>query len=272
MLVERTIRQADGHYVYDSTWAEGRGTISKHVATRDGGLRIETWVSLGTVFDSAYMQPTGIVVVKEQERSNGFSRWTVACMQKNDGTDPTVGTALTFESYVPFTYPGRAKAYSVTITVPGVGTSAAKDVFLSPPNEALVLATHTVTYQTSATVGTLPNTLWNPTDWAVMRATWVAWQAAPRSRVQALKGYRAVNSGGSGTSGGTGFDTSVLGERVYASSAWSLDLSGGPADPGGTTWTLHASTELAFIGYDGTKYYRRTVVTATPAAQAALPV
>ena len=47
---------------------------------------------------------------------------------------------------------------------------------------------------------------------------------------------------------------------------------GGPSDPGGTTVTLAAKLEPAFIDFWGQQYYRRTVIEANIPVQSALPV
>ncbi len=51
-----------------------------------------------------------------------------------------------------------------------------------------------------------------------------------------------------------------------------LALSGGPSDPSGTTVTLLAKIEPAFVDFYGTQYYRRTIMYATIPTPAALPV
>ena len=35
--------------------------------------------------------------------------------------------------------------------------------------------------------------LWNPTDWAVMQSKWIGWSDSPRSKVEGLRGYIAIN-------------------------------------------------------------------------------
>lgn len=276
--IKTNVREAEGYIAYDYAWAEGIGIIGERTQTRDGGLLLlnrDILVAPGTTDLTPYT-PAGILLEKSYAELDGVRRWSATWIQKHDGTSPIAGTAVATASYVPFTYPGRAKYFSVAFTTGGYTSHTARDVFLSPPVQCLVLANVIITYQTSNAVGVLAYTLWNPTDWATLRARWIAWANSPRSKVEGLRGYRAVNSGASGTSG-AGTDTSVLGDRVYATTDWEISLSGGPVDPGAVganTWTLDARVdpEPAFIGYDGTRYYRRTVVEATIPAQAALPV
>lgn len=261
-------RLEDGFTIYTSSWAEGVGIISERFNFHDGGLRssIREILTASASDSIAAYTPTGVVVNQSYDLSDGVVRITLETMQWKDGTDPTAAS-LTFESKERFTYPGRAKYYSAT-----VGSVSCKDVFLSPPVTSIVTATHTITYSTSNSIGALTNALWNPTEYATMKASFIAWHASPRSIVKGLEGYTAVNSGASGTSG-SGYDMSILGERVYAASAWSVELSGGPTSPNGsTTYTLHAEVSPAFVSKDGVQYYRHHLIEATPAAQSALPV
>jgi hypothetical protein len=351
-LLSQRRENGEGCYIYRSQWCEGQGLLSEKTETRNGGLLLlarEILVLPDSNDISDWTPAAGILVLKEYVELEGHRRFTAVWMQKLDGTSPTSGTAASWEDYVPFRYPGRAKIFSVAFTTGGYTSHRARDVLLSPPVDCMVLATTAITYQTSSSVGSLTNSLWNPSEWATLRARWIAWANAPRSKVEGLPGYTvadnavtgsassdaitltghnfvngdevvfmtltggagltagttyyvrdvagdafklAATSGGSaidittdvtapsrlrrtasyGTSGGTGLDTSVLGDRVYASTDWLIALSGGPVEPGGTTWTLNARVEPAFVGYDGTQYYRKTVVSAAIPAQAALPV
>lgn len=281
------VRQEAGHVVYDYRWAEGLGVVAEQKITRNDGLMewhqtifsADTLPITASTFDTAWKPTANAVLLRLSSRlAEGHAITDAAWMVAADGSTAPTGASVATEIYVPFHYPGRAKYFSQSVTVGGTATTC-HDVFLSPPVTSLVLATKTISYQTGATIGALANTLWNPTDYCTLIAKFGAWGPAPRSIVKALEGYTAVNAGSSGTAGVSGLDTSVLGERVYGGAAgttqWSISLSGGPTSPNGsTTYTLHAEVEPepVFIKYDGTKYYRKIIVTATPAAQSALPV
>lgn len=276
VLIENATREESGVTIYDKRWAEGYGVIEKHLQMRDGGLRLETWVSIGGSYDASFMQPAGILMMKDNQESDGMTRWTVTCMQGATGGNPTSYSYST-EAWGKFSYPGRAKFYSVTMSIAGFGgnTFYAIDAFLSPPSTALVLQTTTISYQTSSSVGTLANPLWNPTEWATLYSALIDTTGTPRSQVQGLEGYSSM--GGSTTSVTTGnvSTTSLLGHFVGLNTTATAWLSGGPTMPDGTTtYTLVAGVdkEPAFTAYDGTQYYRKVIVTATPAALPALPV
>lgn len=275
-VVTQNIRKDSGYDIYDYVWAEGIGIVAERIQYRDGGLRLfnrDIFLAQGSTDYSAYTPLYGIEVDKSFTEGEGIRRYSVTWIQTNSGGDPTSGLALQFVSKVPFTYPGRAKAYYAAFTVGAYTSHRAYDVFMSPPVQALVDATTIVYYKSTSTAPTPNYALWNPTEWATMRAKWIGWSNSPRSKVEGLRGYIAVNSGASGTSSASGTDTSVLGDRVYASTDWSIILSGGPLDPSSyANLTLNIEQVPAFTKTDGTQYYRVTEVFATIPAQAALPV
>ena len=276
-LVSAKIRKEAGYDVYDYTWALGIGVVLTRQEQREGGLRLETWVSLGQTYDAATMKPPGILMLKETEALDGMNRFTVSCMQSaTGGADPTSGLALSLAQKHPFTYPGRAKAFSTSFAAVGF-TATAYDVFRAPPATVLVDATMEVSYQTSSALAAPANALWNPDSWATVRAVWESWNESAKSFVKEYEGYRAVGSAATWTAGtgyASGFDTSCLGVPVYGGSSGSITVSGGPAAPDGNTYTLAINLDPrpAFTADDGTKYYRKTVIYATIPTQTALPV
>jgi hypothetical protein len=279
ICISQDYAEQDGHRVWTTTWAAGTGVISERYQQRPGGLRLVTWVSLGQAYDSAYMLPTGVLLAKDSDDRDGHTVWTVTTMQlAAGGADPTSGTAHSFTTMHPFRYPGRAKAITTTITFSGT-TKYCYDVYKSPPVDLLVDATVTITYQVSNALGTVSPTLWNPDNWATVIAKYWAWSAYPKAVVETLMGYRSVSetpitfNGGSGGGG----EQTCLGDRVYglgSGAPYSLTVFGGPANPDNTNYSLAAEldAEPAFVAYDGTKYYRKTVISATIPPQTALPV
>lgn len=270
--INQSSRNDSGYVIYDYSWAEGVGIVGERIQYRDGGLRLinrEIFLAQGANDYSTYT-PTGVEVDRAFTEGDGFRRFSVTWMQSNAGGDPT-SSALTFGTKVAFTYPGRAKAYYATFSSGAYISHKAYDVFLSPPVQCLLDGT-TQIYYTSANGAPAPSyTLWNPTDWATMRAKWIGWSNSPRSKVEGLRGYIAVNNGEFGTSV-TGYDVSVLGDRVYASADFSIVLSGGPADPAGNTLTLSLDKVPAFASSVGVQYYRVTEVYASIPYQPGLPV
>jgi hypothetical protein len=274
-VVSQNRRNDNGYEVFDYTWAEGLGIVSERIQYRDGGLRLfnrDIFLAQGATDYSAYTPTYGIEVDKSFTEGEGIRRYSVTWIQSNSGGDPLTKPVLQFTGKVPFTYPGRAKAYYASFTSGSYTSHKAYDVFLSPPIQSLIDATTIIYYESANTSPTATYTLWNPTEWATMRAKYIGWSNSPRSRVDGLKGYIASNSGASGTSSGSGTDVSVMGDRVYASTDWSITLSGGPSDPGASNLTLNIEKTPAFAKTDGTQYYRVTEVYATVPAQPALPV
>lgn len=265
-LVDSEQREEDGHILYSYRWVEGRGIISENIRSREDGLRTQTYVSLGTK-----ETPPGIVVQDEIDQIDGCPRYTVTAMQNDSGGAPTVGN-FSFERYVPFVYPGRAKAYSRTVS--GSGRKLA-GVFLSPPIETEVKATVTVSYTSTNSLSVMNK--WQPKEWATVIAQFIGNGGKPIDRVQGLRGYRSVSATPVSIEapsfpqpdnpGGT-----IFGDNVYGGTTGIVTVTGGPPDPSNQTYTLEARIEPAFVSTTGTNYYRKVIITATIPTQPALPI
>jgi hypothetical protein len=360
VLTQDQSREDSGVTIYDRTWAEGRGVIGKRTQGRDGGLRLETWESLGQAYDASYMKPVGVLMAKDSDDLDGVTRWTVTCMQTKTGsdfssalgsvvdvtitngggsyvTDPTVefeepppggtqatgtavrtggevtgvvivnagsgyvtaptitftggggteaaatavldgaagsNTAVQFKDYESFTYPGRAKLFAKDTTYLSI-TRTSYDLFLAPPVESQILADINIGYTTDAdALSSLVEPLWNPTTSATVFANWIeAGSGTPKSRVEGLRGYRSVDDTEvTVTAGGGAYDRSILGSALQPSSVGTVQVTGGPEEPDGNRYTLRAKLEPAFIDFNGTQWYRKTLIEATIPTQEALPV
>jgi hypothetical protein len=258
-------RLEEGAIVYDYVWVEGNGLIESTLNVRNDGLQEQTYVSLGT-----RQVPTGIIVLDSVVEEDGVPKYTVKCMQSYVGATP-VGSSYTTYRNVPFTYPGVAEPY-----VKGYNPSyVSLDIFMSPPVEASIPGTVTISYQTTAAIGTIP-TRWMPIQWAVLEMLQVAAigpSGLPITQIKSLRGYRP----GSGsniayTSPSGAVVVTCMGNPVQPSTVVLLSIYGGPPAPDGNTYTLDASTEIAFQDTAGNIYYRQTVISATIPTQPALPV
>lgn len=260
-LIRADVNPVSGLPVYRYTFVRGEGLVAVSISMRNDGLREETHVAYGTK-----STPSGIVVRDDYREGNGYRIYTVSSMQAADGGAVTSAT-YSIQAYVPFTYPGRAKAFSETYD-----SKVMLNLFKSPPVATQVLATITVSYQTANTLGTISD-FWNPTEWACVRAQWVGSYGRQTSQIDALPGYRA-ESATPVTYTGNGFDSSIFGGVIYNATTAKITVTGGPADPGGTTKTLHAALDErpAFTSLAGVNYYRKTLVSAAIPAQSALPV
>lgn len=276
--IERRENEADGYVIVTKRWAEGHGVISRQIRPREQGLRTETVTFLDDEgLDPEGDPPAGIVLADDTVEENGVTRHIVSRMQSLSGGDPLDGVALTYETLARFVYPGRAKPIVTDQEFPIAGggsvTKKSYDVFLSPPVETQVEATVEIKYQTSSELD-IPaeEPLWRPTEGATINAVWLGWSEHPRSKVEGLRGYRAEGSKLEWTNAPSGWRYSVFGDRVYNASAGFVEVTGGPEKPDGNTYTLEAEIEPAFVGADGTVYYRQVRVYATIPAQEALPV
>lgn len=252
----------DGYRIWRITYTKGTGTVSTSIRTMNDGTREVTYVSLGS-----RVAPSGIVTRDDTDLARGYERFTVSTRQWRDGTSVT-GSSLAYERFVPFTYPGRAKAFSETYN-----SRKMLDIFKSPPVTTQVQATITISYQTGNTLGTISD-YWNPSEWATYRAQWIGFGDNPNNVVEALPGYRSVSSTPvtETCSAVAPNDVCIFGRFIYGDTTAKITVTGGPGDPGGTTKTLFAELEPAFTDAAGTQYYRKTLISAAIPAQASLPV
>ena len=70
-----------------------------------------------------------------------------------------------------------------------------------------------------------------------------------------------------GVSDSTGLETIVNGKRIYASTPYRMEISGGPIDPVGGKFTLDVDLRPAFTDVNGNTYYKKTIITSTIPAQ-----
>jgi hypothetical protein len=287
-LVDNFIQFSTGTYVpqvVGTATAAGVGTafLQTEKSEDDGTVRriVRTFVSGGQLSETTFRQgtlkgkrlvyaltepptPVGYVAVDQQEvqSPNGYRIYTYTFYALSDAD-------YSVQRYIEQTMPGRAKAYYVTYE-----GYRFIELFRSPPVSVKVLATITLSYQTSDTISA-PSDLWNPKEWAVLRAQWIGWGRAPHSQVEALSGYRAEGSAVElAATNVAPSDLSILGNPVFGATAAKLEVTGGPADPSGQTFTFDVQLDEtpAFIAASGTKYYRKTTVVGTFPTQTALPV
>jgi hypothetical protein len=65
----------------------------------------------------------------------------------------------------------------------------------------------------------------------------------------------------------TGLRTIAGGKRIFASTPYRMEVSGGPIDPAGVKFTLDVDLRPAFTDVDGNTYYKKTIITSTIPAQ-----
>lgn len=70
-----------------------------------------------------------------------------------------------------------------------------------------------------------------------------------------------------GVSDFQGLKTIVNGRRIFASTPYRMEISGGPIDPVGVKFTLDVDLRPAFSDVDGNTYYKKTIITSTVPAQ-----
>jgi hypothetical protein len=155
------------------------------------------------------------------------------------------------------------------------------DVILVPPIQCPIMGTQKISYISGSAVGFNPatwtpdNPIFSPKSWATSRAKWIGYYDVPAGKITGYRGYTSaggssvsVTYGSLTTNGGT-----MCGIGAYGGTSGVLTVSGGPADPCGSTWTVgKAQLEIAFISTTGTVWYRAIQIYATYPARDARPV
>lgn len=264
--VSFTPTEQDGYRVWTVAYANGTGLVSQLIGGgRNDGLREVTNISLGT-----RIAPTGAVTRDDYRIADGYIVYTVTAMQSASGAVPTDAT-FTLPTTEAWQYPGRAQPYT------RVAENGQKilDVFLSPPVNTRIDGLMTITYQTSSDLGALVHARWQPLEWATIEAEWITSFNTPRFRVQALPEYRTMSNATISVSVDVWEDTTdggtIFGDPIFGGTTAVLKVLGGPANPSGNTYTFDARLELAFTATNGTKYFRKIVVTAAIPNQPDLP-
>lgn len=298
-LIDKDVKYPNGLPLYTYKFATGLGLIDVRYQQREGGLRIVTYLSLGTSFIPAIMQPPGVLVAQDQEYVDGMYKFMASSMQSAAGGSLLTGTSvLVYNVKHPFRYPGRAKAFHVALTanyaqfetpnyVNYPYSAHTYDLYKSPPVDTLVDAQVAVSYQPSPVL-VLGTSFWNPTTWATMDALYQQYnQFIPTREVEVLTGYRAINAGTAlaffvtnqtisgggiiGTVNVTAISFSCLGKKLQPVTNGYINVYDGPAAPDGQTLILSVNLEPAFTDFSGVQYYRKTQISSVIPAQSALP-
>ena len=70
-----------------------------------------------------------------------------------------------------------------------------------------------------------------------------------------------------GVSDSQGIKTIINGKRIFASTPYRIEISGGPTNPATVKFTLDVDLRPAFSDIDGNTYYKKTIITSTIPAQ-----
>ncbi len=70
-----------------------------------------------------------------------------------------------------------------------------------------------------------------------------------------------------GVSDSQGIKTIINGKRIFASTPYRIEISGGPINPATVKFTLDVDLRPAFSDIDGNTYYKKTIITSTVPAQ-----
>lgn len=270
-----TLRRITRRYVSD-------GLIAIGERSRGGGLKEVTWTSVQTK-----LTPAGVVIADNTQNPLGVRVHTVTAVQSAAGTSPEAVT-YSYGSQRRWQAPGRLKAQILekTVLTPGeIPTSYTfKTMALNKASPVIFEAlpvTVSITYQTSNAVGTVSPAQWDPQKWCTVDADIILGSPGPRPlrKVQDVAGY-AVDDG-SGVSAISLTATSGVGPAAFVFGEGEILFQGdnvhkltvtGPVYPAGEARTIEpVRLEEDFQALDGTKWYKRTQVSATLPTLPAMP-
>jgi hypothetical protein len=258
--------------VRESVWLES-GTLNVQRRSESEGVYRATTTFLGV--EGSVVGP---IVARVEDDYEGLKTITVVSMQDASGASLVAVASQPVASHSTlseFSYPGVVTISAVTLSGQlNTYTFHAKDFSLKPPVVSRVPATIKVSFKTTSAISyTGTNGLWNPTTWAEGSSKGIGWNYVPFSISRGFRGYRintnAINGYfGYGSPGTNNIYDMVSGKRIFGSTSYAIQVSGGPPDPSGNQYTLDYSVSLAFEDVGGTPYYKHKEIVATIPSQA----
>jgi hypothetical protein len=179
-----------------------------------------------------------------------------------------------YQTFIPFTYPGIIDTEKLRFTrLTQVDVSIG--LKLSAPAQTEVKAKVFEFIQINSTLADSDFTLdsasglWRPNQWAAIKASGEAVGSVNNTRnstfitTQDFRGFRLASNFGetSGAADIVRFNGATV-MRQYGESA-RLEVSAldeGPPNPVGSKWVLDIDLQPAFIGADGTVYYKKSII------------
>ena len=236
-------------------------------------------VEVSTTFFGTEGTTVGPVISRTTGDVEGIPTITVKTLQDNSGQSISgAGVISEFQQYVDFTYPGEVSIATDTDTVDDPATGDPSYVFksywysLKPPVTRKVLANVSISFQADGNLTTVAP-FWSPVGWAKgtvdgLGTNYSIKTVQQTAQDKAFNQYTVVEGGDNSYSGTAGFGNTtgailLEGTYILPGAAWSINVSGGPGRPDGNTYTIDAKLTPAFVGADGTQYWKKTLVVAT---------
>lgn len=252
--------------VRESVWFEA-GTLNvQRVSESEGVYKVTT------TFLAVEGSVVGPIIARTINDSSGLKTITVVSMQDSSGSSLVAVGSQPIASHSvlnEFTHPGVVTISNTTLSGTGsTYTFKAKDFSLKPPCVSKVPATIKVSFKDSGSIAyTSSGGLWNPTTWAEGSSRGIAWNYLPFSISRGFRGYR-INSAATNSYAATATTTPkeydmISGKRIFSETSYAIQVSGGPANPSGSEYTLDYGVSLAFEDVNGVAYYKHREVVAT---------
>jgi len=264
----------------------GRRYVSAGIiatATRDveDGFAEVTYTSVRTE-----QTPPGVVTARSVQKPNGVPVYTVTARGTKAG-GAVNSLTYSFTTKRQFRLPGRLKPFLRTVEASSPGAIPSEfeikcaNLYQSSPVDVWVDATTTVSYTSATTPGTITPALWNPTEWATVDTQVILVGPNALNKVEDYPGYCVVSDEDTPgvavlsvltPAGPDAIDWTYAGNRLFAGDNTHTITVRGPESPAGSSVTIDVDFRPAFVAADGTRWYRKTLVTATLPGQTALPV
>ena len=239
------IEETDAKWELTEVWFEAGQLSVQRTSESEGVYKVTT------TFLAVESSVVGPIIARTINDSSGLKTITVVSMQDSSGSSLVAAGSQPIASHSvlnEFTHPGVVTISNATLSGTGsTFTFKAKDFSLKPPCVSKVPATIKVSFKDSGSIAyTSSSGLWNPTTWAEGSSKGIAWNYLP---------FTATTEPGE-------YDM-ISGKRIFSETSYAIQVSGGPANPSGSEYTLDYGVSLAFEDVNGVAYYKHREVVAT---------
>jgi hypothetical protein len=275
-LGKYNIKKTEAKWVLEEVWLEA-GVLSKSTSSEGDGIMRVT-----TVFFGVEGTVVGPVIEKRTSDFEGLPTISVTTLQDVNGDSIVNGSpnlVNSFESFIPFTYPGIINVEKVTFGATGTNGLDIRVLVEKSPAQCLVTGTTYIFFQTEKTITSADYLyesaagLYSPNTWASVRVDGESTDigGASFSSGKGFRGFRTSDNSDSGTLTSVGWGISSFlrynGQKAVTAALdidWNLDIDKGPPNPVGNKWVTDCSITLAFDDVDGVQYYKKKITVTNP--------
>jgi hypothetical protein len=179
-----------------------------------------------------------------------------------------------YQTFIPFTYPGVIDTEKIEMTT-GSHQDRSIGLVMKAPSQTEVKAKVFEFMQTSSSLADTDfnqdgaSGLWKPNQWASVKASGQGTGNVDRTRnatfitTQDFRGFRLVDNFGDATGACdlVRYNGSTVMRQYFNRANLTVSaIDQGPPDPVGSKWVLDIDLQPAFVGADGTIYYKKSIL------------